>query len=216
MFFHFKLGFISLLACISVAFSAPNQALQGRAVNPPSEFSITSFGVNGSGCPAGSTIYSLSADKKTFTVVFSQLYAEAGPGISASSNRRSCALSLGLKIPPGFTLGILDVGYRGWYQLDSKVSASQQTIYYFQSELVQAMTRSTLIGPVAGASYTYKDTFDLVSTVVAPCGSSTLLNIISDVRVNNGNNTKGYGYLATDFVNTTFTQTFNFQWQTCK
>ncbi|KAJ2922383.1 hypothetical protein H1R20_g14718, partial [Candolleomyces eurysporus] len=211
----FDFGFISLLAFVSVAFAAPNRALQRRAVAPPSEFSITSFGINGSGCPAGSTIYTLSGDKKSFTVVFSQLYAEAGPGISASSNRKNCALSFGLKVPPGFTFGIADVSYRGWYQLDSKVTASQKSVYYFQGQVEQATAQTSLVGPVAGASYSYSDSFDLVSTVTAPCGSSTLLNINADVRVNNANNTKGYGYLANDFVKTTFTQTFNFQWQKC-
>ncbi|RXW15628.1 hypothetical protein EST38_g10226 [Candolleomyces aberdarensis] len=175
----------------------------------------TSFGINGSGCPSGSTIYTLSGDKKSFSVVFSQLYAEAGPGISASANRRNCALSFGLKVPPGFTFGIADVSYRGYYQLDSKVTASQKSVYYFQGQIEQATAQTNLVGPVAGASYSYSDSFDLVSTVTAPCGSSTLLNINADVRVNNANNTKGYGYLANDFVKTTFTQTFNFQWQKC-
>jgi hypothetical protein len=59
-----------------------------------------------------------------------------------------------------------------------------------------------LVGPVDGKEYTYRDEFDLVSTNQAPCGVSTVLNINSDVRVNNANNTKGSGYLATDSIDT--------------
>ena len=83
-----------------------------------------------------------------------------------------------------------------------------------------ATARSDLVGPVAGkshvpyrdrhsahpqdlllgADYTYRDSFDLVSTVTAPCGASTVLNIVSDLRTSNSANTKGSGYIATDSV----------------
>ncbi|KAJ2916828.1 hypothetical protein MD484_g3534, partial [Candolleomyces efflorescens] len=230
----FNLNIVALLACISVALAAPSQ-LQDRAVAPPSGFNITSLGVNGSGCPPGSTLYTLSADRSAVTVLFSQFYAEAGPGISISANRKNCALTFGVKVPPGFTFGIANVDYRGYYQLDSKVTASQQSIYYFQGQVKQATARSNLVGPVPGksvtlvgksvlliielylgASYTYRDSFDLASTVLAPCGASTVLNVNAEVRVNNQNNTKGSGYLANDSIDTTLKQIFNFHWQTCK
>lgn len=51
-----------------------------------------------------------------------------------------------------------------------------------------------------GNDYTYRDSFDLVSTNLAPCGTSTILNMNSDVRVNNAANRQGSGYLATDSV----------------
>lgn len=51
-----------------------------------------------------------------------------------------------------------------------------------------------------GADYTYRDAFDLVSTVTSPCGVSSVLNIQSDLRVSNSKNTKGSGYIATDSV----------------
>ncbi|TEB35273.1 hypothetical protein FA13DRAFT_1728067 [Coprinellus micaceus] len=178
------------------------------AAGPPG-FNITSIGVIGTGCPPGSTYYVLNPEKTTF-------FAEAGPGVSISKNRKQCQLTLGVNVPPGFTFGIANVDYRGYYQLDSKVTASQSSLYYFQGQLVQATSRSDLVGPVDGDYYTYRDSFDLVSTVQSPCGQATVLNINSDVRVSNSQNNKGQGYLATDSINTGLTTTFNFQWQTCK
>ncbi|KAF6751327.1 hypothetical protein DFP72DRAFT_908166 [Ephemerocybe angulata] len=205
-------SFVSLLTLASAAFAAP----QPRAVAPPSGFSITSLGFSGTGCPANTAHYVLASDRSYVNVTFSKFYAEAGPSIPVSSNRRNCILTFGVKVPPGFTFGVASVDYRGYYQLDSKVTAAQQSTYYFQGQITQATARSNLVGPVAGASYFYRDNFDLVSTVLAPCGASTVLNINGEVRVNNQDNTKGSGYLANDSLDTFLTQTLNFQWQTCK
>ncbi|KAF5331964.1 hypothetical protein D9611_008848 [Ephemerocybe angulata] len=158
----------------------------------------------------------VAAEKTAVTVTFSEFFAEAGPGISISKNRKACQLTLGVSVPPGFTFGVASVDYRGYYQLDPKVTASQSSLYYFQGQLVQATSRSDLVGPVDGAEYTYRDNFDLVSTVQSPCGQSTVLNINSDVRVSNSANSKGQGYLATDSIDTSLATTFNFQWQVCK
>ncbi|KAJ2922367.1 hypothetical protein H1R20_g14723, partial [Candolleomyces eurysporus] len=177
---------------------------------------VTSLGVLGTGCPPGTTYYALNPDKTAVTVTFSEFYAEAGPGIPISSNRKACQLTLGVAVPPGFSFGIATVDYRGFYQLDSKVTATQGSIYYFQGQQIQAPSQSILVGPVAGADYTYRDTFDLVSTVQSPCGISTVLNINSNLQVSNTNNRQGSGYLATDSIDTALATTFNFQWQTCK
>ncbi|KAF9485156.1 hypothetical protein BDN70DRAFT_927698 [Pholiota conissans] len=183
--------------------------------DPPPGFNITSLGVNGSGCPPGSTYYLLNEAKTAVTVTFSQYYAEVGPGIPISANRKNCQLTLGVQVPGGFSFGIATVDYRGYYQLDSKVTASQQSIYYFQGQVQQATAHSDLVGPVAGADYTYRDSFDLVSTVTSPCGASAVLNIVSDLRASNSKNTKGSGYIATDSIDTALTQTFGFQWVKC-
>ena len=69
-----------------------------------------------------------------------------------------------------------------------------------QGQLTQATARSDLVGPVNGADYTYRDEFDLVSTVTSPCGVSSVMNIQSDLRTSNSANPKGAGYIATDSV----------------
>ncbi|KAF6756597.1 hypothetical protein DFP72DRAFT_272511 [Ephemerocybe angulata] len=203
-----------LTALASTAVAAPSLSIPIPAP-PPVGFNITSLGVLGTGCPPNTTYYVLNPDKTAVTVTFSEFFAEAGPGIPISANRKACQLTFGVNVPPGFTFAVATVDYRGFYQLDAKVSASQQSIYYFQGEKIQSTARSALVGPVEGQEYTYRDEFELYSTVNSPCGVATVLNINSDIRVNNANNTKGSGYFATDSVDTALATTFNFQWQTC-
>ncbi|KAF9045075.1 hypothetical protein BJ165DRAFT_1346500 [Panaeolus papilionaceus] len=217
--FNFFASAAILLTYATAIFAAPQRdnppPTVPAPVPAPVGFNITSLGVNGSGCPPGSTYYLLSPDRTAVTVTFSSYYAEVGPGIPISANRKNCQLTFGVSVPPGFTFGIASVDYRGYYQLDSKVTAAQQSIYYFQGQFQQATARSDLVGPVQGADYTYRDNFDLVSTVMSPCGVSTVLNVQSDLRANNAQNTKGSGYIATDSIDTSLTTTLNFQWQVC-
>ncbi|RXW21102.1 hypothetical protein EST38_g4760 [Candolleomyces aberdarensis] len=194
---------VSLLTLASVAFAAPSASLEKRlefsGPHPPG-FNITSFGILGTGCPPGTTYYSLNANKTDTMVTFNEFFSEAGPGISASKNRKACQLTFGVNVPAGFTFGVATVDYRGYYQLDSKVTASQQSIYYFQGQVVQATARSTLTGPVDGNYYTFRDAFDLAHTVTSPCGSDTVFNINSDIRVSNSANTKASGYFFMDSI----------------
>jgi len=184
-------------------------------VTPPPDFNITSLGVNGSGCPAGTVFYVLSEDRRSVTVTFSSFGAQAGPGIPIAENRKNCQLTLGVHVPGGFAFAVATVDYRGYYQLDEKVVAKQDSIYYFQGQLQQASAHSQLTGAVAGADYTYRDSFDLTSTTTSPCGVDSILNINSALQVSNAANTKGSGFITDDSIDASLTQTFNFNWLTC-
>lgn len=56
---------------------------------------------------------------------------------------------------------------------------------------------------IAGQNYTYRDAFDLVSTVYSPCGVASNLYIQNDIRVSNSRNPSGNGYISADAVSAT-------------
>ncbi|KAF9523167.1 hypothetical protein CPB83DRAFT_863286 [Crepidotus variabilis] len=212
----FLAGVLALASLISGASAGASDFKLGNtiATGPPG-FNITSLGVNGSGCPAGTFSHSFSDDNTAMTLSFNQYYAKAGPGVSISQSRKNCQLTASIVVPPGYTFGISSVEYRGYYQLDKDVEARQAALYYFQGNIAQAAAQSTYKGPVDGRFYTYQDTFDLGSTVLAPCGGSSVLNINNDVRINNAKNREGSGFIAADSVENSLLTTYNFQWRTC-
>uniref|UniRef100_A0A8H7Y402 Uncharacterized protein n=1 Tax=Psilocybe cubensis TaxID=181762 RepID=A0A8H7Y402_PSICU len=68
---------------------------------------------------------------------------------------------------------------------------------------------------MARTNYTYRDAFSLVFTVMSPYGVLSVLNIQSYLRVSNSKNTKGSGYITTDYIDTALATIFNFQLQKC-
>jgi len=124
-------------------------------------------------------------------------------------------LTFGIQIPSGFTFGVASTTSRGFFFLDSGVTASQDALYYFQGSPNQATTENSLSGPVPGAYYDFTASFDLVFTNLSPCGSSTVLNIDTDIRINNEGNPNGEGFIANVATEASFSQLFNFVWQTC-
>ncbi|KAH6896259.1 hypothetical protein BKA70DRAFT_1570141 [Coprinopsis sp. MPI-PUGE-AT-0042] len=210
---------LALAASIAPVLGFPAPAAEGltiRTVPAPRNFSITSFGMLGTGCPPGSAFHVLSDDRESVTVGFSQFWAEVGPGIPISKNRKSCLLTFGVAIPGGYTLGVGSVETRGWYQLDSAVTASQQSKYYFQGLLQSATARQDMVGLVPGANYVYNDNFDLASLALSPCGGYAVLNIQAELRTSNSANPQGHGYIATDSIVPDLEQTFNFNFFPCR
>ncbi|EEB89876.1 hypothetical protein MPER_11981, partial [Moniliophthora perniciosa FA553] len=102
------------------------------------------------------------------TITFSAFEASAGPDISITENRKNCQVSLNVHVPQGFSFAIVDVDYRGFYQLDDKVKGLHDAVYYFQGQLVQSEATSTLVGPIAGKNYVYRDEFNLTPTIYSP------------------------------------------------
>jgi len=211
----FKL-FSTLLALTVGVLALPQHApvqLVERGVAPPDSFNITSIGVNGSGCPAGTAHYVLNSDKTAVHIHFSNFYAAVGPGIAVSDNRKSCQITLGLHVPAGFSFTIGSVAWNGWYHLDAGVTGYQQAEYYFQAQAENAVAKNNLSGPVIAAAYTYQNNFQLTGN--SACGDTSVLNIVSSLQVDNGNYSSRFGYISDNSASADFQEIFGFTWSTC-
>ncbi|KIM38723.1 hypothetical protein M413DRAFT_447670 [Hebeloma cylindrosporum] len=210
--FNFITSSVLVLACLNAVAGSPAAALEVRQVAAPTGFEITNLGLH-KACLPGTANYALSADKSTLTVDFSNYFARVGPGLPPLEWHRTCQTILDVVVPPGFALGISSVEYRGYYQLDTKVTASHLTVYYFKGP-GRATAHSVLTGPISGGTHVYHDDFAPSNKVLSPCGTNTELNIYHDIRTLHGHNTAGSGYIS-QHDNPTFTYTFKFYWKTC-
>ncbi|KAG8797152.1 hypothetical protein FRC16_009177 [Serendipita sp. 398] len=199
----------SCFALASVV-ASPVEIDARTTVDRPSGFNITSIGVNGSGCPAGTVSFVLDDNKDTLALSFSKFYAKAGPNVDIADNRDACSITLGVRVPKGYSFAIASVDYKGYYQLDPKATAIQGSQYYFQGQLQQATTRSVVNGPVSGKDYVSSALFSPVGAVTSPCGVDSIVNIQSSVRVNNTADTAASGYISVKAMDG-----FDFLWYKC-
>ncbi|KAI9141041.1 hypothetical protein BKA69DRAFT_1076887 [Paraphysoderma sedebokerense] len=163
---------VSLLSLIALASAAAPRA---AAVPDRNTVYLEDIKYAGSGCPAGSASAAFNDERTTFTVLFDNYIASAGPGIPIGENRKNCQLNLKVHIPPGYQYSVATVDYRGFVQLDSGVTALQKSSYYFAGELRQATKEIPFYGP-QNKDYVFRDTFDFQSLVWSSCNESQNMN----------------------------------------
>ncbi|KAJ3174275.1 hypothetical protein HDU88_000243 [Geranomyces variabilis] len=199
----------------------PVVALAGAAVADvtlpgPGTTYIKGVTYNGSGCPISppSATVSLADDYSAFTVAFQQFIVQTGPGVARTENRKNCQLSVGIHIPSGWQLSIASTDFRGWSQLDSKVSGLITTQYYFQGD---GKTVGTVAKIPAGTinSYQLHEEIAFTSMSWSACGEDSNVQINTSIFADNSKDKNQSGLLTTDSIDGKVTQIYGFQWQKC-
>lgn len=205
---------ILTLALAVAAIAVPTSQLSPLPPTTPSgQVTISSITYGGTGCPQGSVGSYISTDKQTFTLIFDNYVASIGPGVDVTESRKNCQINLGLSYPAGFQYSVFDTIYRGYIGIDSGVTARQEATFYFSGQSAQSTTGTNFSGPKSG-DYSITDSLPLTSVVWSPCGSSSALNINSQVRLSTSSTT-ATGQITDDSVDGKITFQFGFNWQTC-
>lgn len=184
------------------------------ASESPSFVKVSKISYAGSGCPAGSVAENLSADFKAFTLIFDSYFAEVGPGSEFSQRRKNCQINVDLEFPQGWSFTIADIDYRGYAYLERGVSGLQKATYYFQGQRQSANKGTQFFGPFEG-DYHARDTVGLGANIWSPCGARRALNINTQVRLENSQDSLAKGLLTTDSIDGTFETKFSLQWKKC-
>ncbi len=148
----------------------------------PGYVRVRSISYAGSGCPAGSVSTNVSPDGGSFSLMWDQFDAEAGPGVALSAGRKNCQLALDLDFPSGWSYAVKSVDHRGFVSLESGTTATLTTGYYFQGQATTARLSTSFYGP-ASKDYLVRDTLGSTAQVWSPCGSPRALNINVQARV---------------------------------
>ncbi|KAI9205407.1 uncharacterized protein BJ171DRAFT_598514 [Polychytrium aggregatum] len=186
------------------------------ASSPPTGVAISSITYGGSGCPQGTVGTSIASDSTSFTLIYDQFVASAGPSSTITDSRKFCQISLGIHVPPGWQFSILTVDYRGFVQLPASGTASESGFYYFQGRGNQAPFSVDFTGPIS-KNY-LKRAYDAVPTQNlnwSDCGQSTVVNIQNSVLIHVDPASGDSGLITTDSTDGKVTQVFGLNWNQC-
>lgn len=118
-----------VLAAATLSVAAPTPAGPD-----PNDVFIDGLNYAGSGCGAGTLVYTTTSDKTAITLLFEEYIASIGPGSNIADSRKNCAVTLDVHIPSGFQFSITTVEYTGFENLDAGVTAVQDALYFFTGQ----------------------------------------------------------------------------------
>lgn len=159
-----------IAAFASPAFAAPKVEIVGA-------------GYGGSGCPGGSANVTVSPDGQELTILFDKFMAL---GNNSRESRKSCNLTIPIKVPQGYQISLYDADYRGY--------VAPKTIGQLRAEYFFAGGR----GPVFSrkfngeTQYNVRDSLATVADVWSRCGDSL------NMRVNAAMSASGQGMATVD------------------
>jgi hypothetical protein len=173
---------------------------------------INGLSYGGSGCPQNSVAATLSQDLTTFTMIFDKFIAETGPGMTSTSARRNCQITVDLRYPEGWSYSIVSVDYRGYVSIPAGLTATQSATYYFSGNKEQSKSSTKFVGPFDG-DYLNSDTIATSAVVWSKCGSVIPGNINAAVSISGDK--KIPGLITVDSVDGKVEQIYAIQWKKC-
>lgn len=124
----------------------------------PSQITISQTSFSGNGCPQDTVSTSYSSDKTLVTFGFDSFQTYIGPGTTVADRSKNCQLHLTLNYPGGFQYSLVDSTYHGYAQMDTGVTGTFYSTYYFsQDASATTTTKAVLTGGglwAAGQVYT--------------------------------------------------------------
>ena len=122
----------------------------------------------GSGCPNQSASVSVSPDGQELTVLFDEFVAEAN---RRRHRRKSCNLSIPIKVPHGYQISLYDADYRGY--VSPRTRGRLKAEYFFAGRRGPVFTR-TFRGET---DYNVRDRLATVADIWSACGDSVNMRL---------------------------------------
>jgi Domain of unknown function (DUF4360) len=139
----------------------------------------------GNGCPGGSASVTVAPDGQSLSVLFDKYSANAK---IQTESRKSCNLTIPIKVPNGLQVSLFDVDYRGY--VAPNTSGALRAEYFFAGQR-GPVVQQTFNGET---NYEKRDTLGLLSNVWSQCNASP------NLRINSSLVAKGSGTATLDSI----------------
>lgn len=128
----------------------------------------------GTGCPAGSASATLTPDGSILSVLFDQLFAEAGNTTGRRIDRKNCSLRIPVNVANGYQVALLAFDYRGFAAVPNGGTAVLDASYAYIGQPYPVRFSKTFRG---GYNSNYSVKNELISTTLtwSPCGRQIML-----------------------------------------
>lgn len=167
----------------------------------------------GTGCPIGSVAAVLSPDSTKLSLLFDQYVVEAGNSSLSGklSDRKGCTVAVPVTIPNGWSVSIMRVDYRGYYNIPVGGRGRFDTEYFFAGMRSPKLVENFRPGE---DSYTLTDNVAIRGQVYSRCGAKENLRISTSLSVNS--NRRGDDAQATlDSIDVDSEVIFHLAWRRC-
>ena len=144
---------------------------------------IVGANYGGSGCPRGSASVTVSPDGQELSILFDKFIAL---GNNSRESRKSCNLTIPIKVPQGYQISLYDADYRGY--VAPKTTGRLTAEYFFAGGRGPVFSRKFN----GETQYNVRDSLATVANVWSRCGDSL------NMRVNAGMSASGQGMATVD------------------
>jgi hypothetical protein len=201
---------VAILTVVPVSV-AMTSAADTIADVPGDPITVDVVSINGSGCPAGSAAVRPLADNTGFSVAYSSYAAQANGAAAPTEFRENCQLALNVHVPQGFSFAVAQAEYSGTAQLAPGTTGLERANYYFQGSSDNNYSDHRFTGPLYGR---WKVSDTAAALIYSPCASDQILNVNTELRVDDGVSTSASSLRMTASsgdVNTIY----HFSWRRC-
>ncbi|MFI0486161.1 DUF4360 domain-containing protein [Actinomadura sp. 9N215] len=204
---------VAAAALTATAAAAVPAAAGPRPARGPEGFSVEIVGVTGSGCPVGTVRADTLEGKDAFTVVYSELMAQAGGSSSPVDARKNCQVFLQVSVPKDVTYAISSSEYWGFAHLENGANATLSAGFYIQGHSSGGMVTHTVNGFYDDLwNYTHRSH----QLVFKPCGEERTLYINTQLRVDKGTSDPSkVSFIAMDYTGEGPRTIYNLAWKSC-
>ncbi|MFC0134265.1 DUF4360 domain-containing protein [Massilia eurypsychrophila] len=130
------------------------------------------------GCPQGSYSVVVAPDHSTLSVLFDQFKVDSNASAQPATQSMVCSISHPLSLPPGMSLGVYKVDYRGFAKIAPSQEASLAVQYGLAPHANQhgRVFRRKIKGGQDG-DYFFTENIGAGQMKRVGCGASAMLNV---------------------------------------
>lgn len=196
--------FAKILGAATVVMMSASAMAQGL------ELGVPAYG--GTGCPAGTASVSVSPAQDAVSILFDQYVAEAGRTTGRRIDRKSCNITVPVRVPQGYSVAILTVDYRGYNAIPAGGYSRFDAEYFWAGSQGPRISR-VFNGPTNDI---YSITDNLIATTIVwtPCGASVNLRINSSMMAQ-ANSRMDQTLATVDSADISSGLVYHLQWRRC-